>query len=404
MSVITPNSRRGTSSKLPSFNINDYLKPVVGRVAGIILEENTPNETLYNKYGKEYGVGTIFYNIYSSTNNNPVTDVDSGENLNGNTVIPARPFFANDKQYPLLGELVYILQLPNPKSVTSNSSTFSYYLGPINLWNNSQTNPQFTNQEIFLGNKFEQRSDIPTLKVFEGDKLIEGRYNAGIRFSNSNLLNNNFWNRGKQSGDPVLIFTNGYNPTKNNVQSSNLYSEDINNDNSTILLTSTQTIPLNTTVTTSNPFTKTILPKNYSGNAQIILNSDRLVFNTKKDDILLYSQTNTEVYAKQDITLNAENDIILNSKHIILGIQTPDKPQYPTQPAVLGTNLEDILCDLAEALASFGNSLTSTVSTPAGSPLVTVNTAGSSLSDKILDIVDKIEGIKSKSVFIKSND
>jgi hypothetical protein len=320
--------------------------------------------------------------------------------LNGTAVIPARPFFPNDKQYPLLGELVYILQLPNPKSVTSNSNTFSYYLGPINIWNNSQSNPQFTNQEIFLGSKFEQRSNIPTLKVFEGDKLIEGRYNAGIRFSNSNSLNNNLWNRGKQDGDPVLIFTNGY----NNTQSSTLYSEDINNDDSTILLTSTQTIPLNTTVTTSNPFTKTILPKNYSGNAQIILNSDRLVFNTKKDDILLYSQTNTEVYAKQDITLNAENDIILNGKNIVLGIQSPNKAQYPTQPVILGTNLEDILQDLVEALASLGNSLTSVVSTPPGSPLVTINTAGASLSDQILSISDRIEGIKSKSVFIKSND
>ena len=400
MSVITPSLRRGTNTKLPGFNISDYLKPVVGRVVGIILEENTPNETLYNKYGKEYGVGTIFYTIYSSTGNNPITNVDSGENLNGTAVIPARPFFPNDKQYPLLGELVYILQLPNPKSVTSNSNTFSYYLGPINIWNNSQSNPQFTNQEIFLGSKFEQRSNIPTLKVFEGDKLIEGRYNAGIRFSNSNSLNNNLWNRGKQDGDPVLIFTNGY----NNTQSSTLYSEDINNDDSTILLTSTQTIPLNTTVTTSNPFTKTILPKNYSGNAQIILNSDRLVFNTKKDDILLYSQTNTEVYAKQDITLNAENDIILNGKNIVLGIQSPNKAQYPTQPVILGTNLEDILQDLVEALASLGNSLTSVVSTPPGSPLVTINTAGASLSDQILSISDRIEGIKSKSVFIKSND
>jgi len=180
MSVITPSLRRGTNTKLPGFNISDYLKPVVGRVVGIILEENTPNETLYNKYGKEYGVGTIFYTIYSSTGNNPITNVDSGENLNGTAVIPARPFFPNDKQYPLLGELVYILQLPNPKSVTSNSNTFSYYLGPINIWNNSQSNPQFTNQEIFLGSKFEQRSNIPTLKVFEGDNLIEGCYHAGI--------------------------------------------------------------------------------------------------------------------------------------------------------------------------------------------------------------------------------
>ena len=179
----------------------------------------------------------------------------------------------------------------------------------------------------------------------------------------------------------------------------------INNDDSTILLTSTQTIPLNTTVTTSNPFTKTILPKNYSGNAQIILNSDRLVFNTKKDDILLYSKTNTEIYAGNFLSLNVFNPnsaILLNSNKIILG-QNDKDTSYPTQPAVLGTALEDVLSDLIGFLASFGNDLTSAISTPSGTALININKAGATLTSNVLNLINKLESIKSNVVYIKDN-
>jgi hypothetical protein len=391
MAVITPKSRQIINNKLPNFDIGNYIKPIIGRVEGIILGENTPNADLYSKYGKTYGIGTIFYTLYSSDGSTNVSDVTEGDSLNGVLVLPARPFFPNDKQFPLLGELVYLITLPNAKSVTETDKEFSYYLGPINIWNNSQSNPLFTDQQIFLGKSFSQRNDIPTLNIFEGDKLIKGRYNSGIRFSSSNRLNNNYWNVSKKSNDQIIIISNGYNTT------SDIHTEDINKDDSTILLASSQVIPLNTTVTTSNPITKTILPKEYSGGSQIILNSDRLVLNSRKDDVLLYSHKNIELYSKNNISINSDN-ILLNSNKIILG--QDNTTNYPTQPAVLGNNLENVLIDLIKALSSVAGALTSVVSTPAGTPLVSLNAAGSSLSTSLTKITNDLEKIKSTVVYI----
>jgi hypothetical protein len=391
MAVITPKSRQIINNKLPNFDIGNYIKPIVGRVEGIILGENTPNADLYSKYGKQYGIGTIFYTLYSSDGSTNISTVTEGELLNGALVLPARPFFPNDKQFPLLGELVYLVTLPNAKSVTEIDKEFSYYLGPINIWNNSQSNPLFTDQQIFLGKSFSQRNDIPNINIFEGDRLIKARYNSAIRFSSSNRSNKNYWNISKKSNDQIIIISNGYNTN------SDFHTEDINKDDSTIVLASSQVIPLNTTVTTSNPITKTIIPKEYSGDSQIILNSNRLVLNSKKDDILLYSHKNTEVYSKNNISLNSEN-ILLNSNKIILGQNNTDS--YPTQPAVLGNNLENILIDLIKTLSSVASALTSTVSTPAGTPLVSLNAAGGSLSTSLTKITNDLEKIKSTVVYI----
>jgi hypothetical protein len=402
--VITPKARQSRNNKSPNFNISDYVKPVVGRVMGIILDENTPTKDLYNKYSKEYGIGTIFYTIYSADGDKAVSNIGNKETnidedkINGVSVSPARPFFPNNKLFPLLGELVYLLTFPNPRSVTADDQNFVYYLGPVNIWNNSQTNPLFTNQTIVLGKTFEQRKDIPSLKVFEGDHLIEGRYNSGLRFSNSSPTNKNYWNTSKKSNDSIILLTNGYN--KGNSQ---FYTEDINTDNSSIVLTSSQIIPLNTTVNTSNPITKTILPKKYSDGSQIILNSDRLVFNTKKENILLYSHKDTEIYSNNNISFNANTAVLIKSPKIILG-QKDNNTQYPVENAVLGVQLENVLNDILKALTSLGNTLSSVVSTPQGTPLVSVNTAGTTLSNNINNIIKDVEKIKSNTVYLKSND
>ena len=230
MAVITPKSRQIINNKLPNFDIGNYIKPIVGRVEGIILGENTPNADLYSKYGKQYGIGTIFYTLYSSDGSTNISTVTEGELLNGALVLPARPFFPNDKQFPLLGELVYLVTLPNAKSVTEIDKEFSYYLGPINIWNNSQSNPLFTDQQIFLGKSFSQRNDIPNINIFEGDRLIKARYNSAIRFSSSNRSNKNYWNISKKSNDQIIIISNGYNTN------SDFHTEDINKDDSTIVL------------------------------------------------------------------------------------------------------------------------------------------------------------------------
>lgn len=357
----------------------------VGRVQ-YVIKEGKDRGTIYYK---EYDTSKPIDNIQIPTN-----EKDLNEYLS--KYKSAKPSNPNIKVYPLLGELVTLVELDNPVSIQTKQKTSMYYTGIINLFNNSQHNAQFISQTPILGKEFEEQNNIVNLKYFEGDIILDGRTNNAIRFASSLNTNNGYWSNSMNYGDPILILSNGYNTTDLN------HVEDINKDDSTIVLTSTQKIPLETQITTSNPITKTTLPKNYSQNSQIILNSDRIVINSKKDDVVIYSTTNTELYANDNVTLNANTAILLNSDKIILGTEK-NSSQYPEQPAVLGIVLEDVLQDLINALSSFGSSLTSVVTTPEGTSLIGVNTAGSRLSGDLSRILDKVENIKSNVVYIKNN-
>ena len=82
----------------------------------------------------------------------------------------------------------------------------------------------------------------------------------------------------------------------------------------------------------------------YLGN-QILINSDRLVFNAKKDSILLYSDKvigfSTRGSFHFDTSPDKESKFVLNSPNIYLGLETDNS--LPTEPAVLGHELADIL-------------------------------------------------------------
>ena len=52
----------------------------------------------------------------------------------------AKSLYPQFQYYPLLGELVFLEDLPSPASQISNTSTQKYYISSINLWNNQQQN------------------------------------------------------------------------------------------------------------------------------------------------------------------------------------------------------------------------------------------------------------------------
>jgi len=86
-------------------------------------------------------------------------------------------------------------------------------------------------------------------------------------------------------------------------------------------------------------------PGTYQGN-QVIINSDRLLFNAKTDSILLFSDkaigfsTNGSLHFDTSSDEN-ESKFVINSPNIYLGLEFDNS--YPTEPAVLGDQLEDTL-------------------------------------------------------------
>ena len=94
-------------------------------------------------------------------------------------------------------------------------------------------------------------------------------------------------------------------------------------------------------------------PNKYIGN-QIIINSDRLVFNAKQDSILLYSSKSIGFSTTGNFhfdTDNTENTkFIVNAPNIYLGIKSQKTGELPTEPAVLGKELEILLNQLLDFL------------------------------------------------------
>lgn len=93
-------------------------------------------------------------------------------------------------------------------------------------------------------------------------------------------------------------------------------------------------------------------PGTYQGN-QVIINSDRLVFNAKIDSILLFSDkaigfsTNGSFHFDTSPDEN-ESKFVVNSPNIYLGLEFDNT--YPTEPAVLGDQLEDLLNEMLDLI------------------------------------------------------
>jgi len=89
---------------------------------------------------------------------------------------------------------------------------------------------------------------------------------------------------------------------------------------------------------------KPINTTDYQGK-QVIIDSDRLLFNAKNDSILLFSDKAIGFSTRGSIHFDTSNTkdskIVINSPNIYLGLKV-DK-NLPTEPAVLGDELDDWL-------------------------------------------------------------
>jgi hypothetical protein len=359
------------------------FKPQIGKVYGIITTENTPTKELFDKYGGWSGIGTIFYLDYDNSKNIDKTDLTKCK--------VARPFDSHIQAYPLIGELVQLTDGPAPTTQIDNTSSQKYYIGVINLWNNNQQNSPSGDT---LGKTFNENADVRNLLSFEGDRIYQGRKGNGIRFGSTvkNHSDINEWSSGEgNDGDPITILVNGYVTTDKKSITPNI--EEINKELSSIYLTSTQKIPLQPDrKNTLNPLTQPLLPEKYLF-SQVILNSDRITLNSKKDEVMLFAKTNIELNTNNIINLNAGKYVHLNSPNISLG--TKSDGTLADEPLLLGNKTKDVLTQFVNIIGELCNALSSVVSTSEGSPLVGVNTAGASAVGKLESLQNQLKDIVS---------
>jgi hypothetical protein len=114
-------------------------------------------------------------------------------------------------------------------------------------------------------------------------------------------------------------------------------------------------------------------PNTYQGN-QVIINSDRLLFNAKTDSILLFSDkaigfsTNGSFHFDTSPDENTSK-FIINSPNIYLGLEYDNT--LPAQPAVLADDLIIALEDILDSILTIYADITfqvSFLSTTPGSP------------------------------------
>jgi hypothetical protein len=383
--------RTNLSSVVSATNKPTYTlltKAKVGRVYGIITTENTPTKKQFEKQGGFSAIGTVFYLDYEQSVN-----VTGSNNDNFfDSCKTAKPVSQNIP-YPLEGELIQIVDFPSSNTQISPTLSQKYYTGAISIWNNSQHNAQPSGKDYsfktFLSNK-----NIRNLLRFEGDSIVQGRQGSALRFSSTTKLYNslNEWSTIGSEDNPITILSNGFNYDPNK----NFYVEQINKDLSSIYLTSAQLIPLQTDKTgVLNNLTNPIDVAKYI-NPQIIINSDRVVLNSKKDEIMLFAKTNIELNTKNIINLNADERVHLNSSTVFLGTVNNS---LPTEPLVLGDKLNTLLENLLDSLYNFGTSLSTVVGSPEGAPAMDINSAAESLLNDIDRINNNLEGILSQRNF-----
>ena len=309
-----------------------------------------------------------------------------------------QPLDANIKQYPIIGEYVivgrylgryYYTQTVNMLGSVNSNSYPGYSGGQASLVssNGSQagsdaeevsatgTPNKAATGEFTVGDPFVPNPLIRQLYPSFGDVIFNGRFGQSIKFgSNPDTLEPNVIIRAGQLTDAEAFGkTADVDDLKENANKPVV--EDINADGSSLWITSDQEVPLEVAI--ESDLTPTIDGK------QIILNSDRLLFNAKNGgDIFCYSAN--------DINFIATTQIVVESPKILLG------NVEATEPVVKGQVLVDLLLELIGILDGIH-----TVPTPAG-PIPKLNVAQTTtgpLAKAFADIKRKVKDILSEQNF-----
>jgi len=391
-----------TSTKQPNAGIT------AARVRFAMVDDKEQPQA-FKDFGEWSSIGGVFFDKLNEPNPNPTFTSDNF----------AKPLFPNNSTIPLKNEIVYIIPLPSSNVQSSPNAITNYYFQPINIWNSTHHNaipdpiygdsqPQSQTQdyeqtsqgsvrrvtdggtEIDLGKDFKEKLSIRNLQPFSGDLIYQGRWGQSLRFSSTLKESGvpNSWSDSGEDGDAITILRNGQHEESTDAWIPQV--EDINTDKSSIYLTTTQKLPIKVSSKNYKSYQSAPESPNTFTGEQIILNSGRLLFNSKTDSILLSSQDSINLNSVNSLNVDTPTSII-NSKEIYLG----DKNAF--ESVILG---DKFLSDLQKVLLSL-ISLSAALATPIGTPGPSAPNAAipgpaTDTQIKAQNMLNKIEQYKSK--------
>lgn len=382
---------------------------IIGRVTSVVLGEFFDDGKTNNPdYTSPADLGKIDFEIlYTGLNLRRADKVSKS----------AFPIFSFIKQYPLLGEIVYIVSGPSDGLNDNYKNQKLFYYPPFSLWNainhnafpnmdqyseflkyfsqepGYQGSTDYSQAKLPLGLYFRENDRVKTLKPFEGDSLIEGRFGQSIRFGSSNFYrkDNDTWSVGsiENIGKPITIIINGQG--KPSVKNSDKFSttvEDISRDDSSIYLTSGQILR---TLNVSDIKSSGGYAFPFSGN-QALITSDRVMLYSKKESVLLYARKNVGISAIDDTTIDSKQ-VIVTSDKILLG------DGFATEAAMLGDSFTFQLVRMLENLENAGT----TLKTASEKNLTPIQIAGTTIEEAVKTMLGYLNQRRhlSKTVNIK---
>lgn len=387
-----------------------FVPGIVGKVITSTDKDKTSPQTVNSIEAFPHIVSNLHFE-------NPLTTLGLDTNEDNRYI----PLFRGMTDVPSQGDPVLLTKIGKIK----------YYIGPLNTLNNSPNfnvdtivnaspmNLKETGHSRLQKNNNDDLDGInPNHKEIHGDLMFEGRHGNSIRIGSRDVF-------------PYLIFSNGR--AQGNIQESIVdgslisitsngtlqqhfggYEDDINEvsvsgfqlasdsveENGRTIGSMIQSVNL---IDDSYPYIYEFGKpgiSNVGGNNQILLHSDRIIINSKRDNIFLSSINDIHLGAGRTLTISTKEDLIIESRNIYLGSPIKNKSSVEMEPMVLGETLFEILEELTDTLSK-----AMSISVYAGGttfPLM--DSKKVPLSTTFLGIKQKLKNIKSNYHYIEPND
>ena len=328
----------------------------------------------------------------------------------------------NIKEYPLPGEMVMVVDFYaiGQKFYTQKLNM----VGSVNV-NSAYGRSRYVNQSLGKGltvyekiKHFITDLDVRQLEYKEGDITFNGRFGNSIRFGSNisydadetgKIVDREY--TGKQLSPNIIIRAGQGDPAHESIPDDEKWKlkdfdrrpvvENINLDGSSLWLTTNQRIHLDSISAKEVAHEDTLPADSIWDGKQIVLNSDRIIFNSKLNSIHVYSDVDVSVAAKERINLEVESQEFNEGKTAVnLGDRKAKSHALTGEPTL------QIISDLCKWIIDFGNTLSSAKAAP-GIPwqptaLMEANIAGGTLMSSIKKIKKRCDDGEalSRTVFV----
>ena len=184
---------------------------------------------------------------------------------------------------------------------------------------------------------------------------MEGRWGNTLRLGSTVTSRENPWSSTEKCGDPIIILRNRQNQN-NTTPIVQPEIEDINQEGSSVYLTSTQAIPIQTpTAEETHSSGKSSYhkfyptpPSRYNEGTQAIISGDRVIINAKTDHVIVDAGLTLSFNAQKGFNFDTpKNFVVKTGTTIRLG------KEFAPHPLIKGDKMVDLLDSLISELTKF---------------------------------------------------